>query len=370
MLYENLISRLYRNYTINRLRRTKIRNLVLVLSVFHISAFASFLTTNLATSFYSHVPFVYLILLSYVSNTLLLWLKLQHWPSRSLSAKVLQPAQIMNWLFIFSCWCFLMVDYKVLTLICSMMVLSFMFTNSSFTKSMLLHVCICMIYLLSSYIGYSYFDHPLQLQSELLTVITFFLSVTLIGKVLNKSTLQLRRHADNDNLTKLLNRRAMNIHIHQEHLRSIEVNSISTLVMIDLDNFKLINDEYGHDAGDLVLVHVANVLKNHLRDSDYLSLRGGEEFLGLLVGIKPYQATEVIARALAELNREAVHYQGHLINVSFSAGITELNESVTVESAIQEADKQMYRAKKMGKNTIVSKNQLGPTQGTDLMAAS
>ncbi|MCJ8338256.1 MAG: GGDEF domain-containing protein [Pseudomonadales bacterium] len=187
---------------------------------------------------------------------------------------------------------------------------------------------------------------------------------------MHKSTLQLRRQADIDNLTKLLNRRAMNIHIHQEHLRSIEVNSISTLVMIDLDNFKLINDEYGHDAGDLVLIHVANVLKDHLRDSDYLSRRGGEEFLGLLVGINPYQAQEVIGRALAELNREAIIYNDKKIKVSFSAGISELNESVTVENAIQEADKQMYIAKKMGKNTIVSNNKTADDKRTSFIAVS
>ncbi|EPJ47998.1 MAG: hypothetical protein OFPI_31260 [Osedax symbiont Rs2] len=370
MLYADLINKFYRYDTIKGTRRTRVRNLVLVLSVFHICALVSILTANMAVSFYSYVPFLYLILLSYVSNTLLLWVKLQYWPSRRLSSKVLEPVQILNGLLIFSCWCFLMVDLKVLTLICSMMVLSFMFTNSSFKNSMLLHSCICAIYLLTSYIGYSYFNHPLELQSELLTAITFFLSVTLIGKVLHKSTVQLRRQADIDNLTKLLNRRAMSIHIHQEHLRSIEANSISTLVMIDLDDFKLINDKFGHDAGDLVLVHVAKILKKHIRNTDYLSRRGGEEFLGLLVGINPYQAKEVIARALAELNREGVHYRGNLISVSFSAGITELNAGVTVESAIQEADKQMYRAKKMGKNIIVSKHQLVQNNSNDLLAAS
>jgi len=370
MLYSNLINKFSRYNTINGLRRTKVPSIVLVLSMFHICALISLLTTNIASSFYSYVPFLYLMLLSYISNTILFWVKLQHRSPNSLSSKILQPLQVINWLIIFSWWCFLMVDYKVLTLICSMMVLSFMFSNASLKNSMLLHLCICIIYLMTSFIGYSYFDHPLELNSELLTVITFFLSVTLIGRMLHKSTLQLRRQADSDNLTKLFNRRAMNIHIHQEHLRSIEINSISTLVMIDLDNFKFINDEYGHDAGDLVLVRVANVLKNYLRDSDYLSRRGGDEFLALVVGIKPFQAREVIARALAELNREAFHYQEHLISVSFSAGITELNASVTVESAIQEADKQMYRAKKMGKNTIVSKNQFVQNKSDKYMAAS
>ena len=328
------------------------------------------MTTNISSSYYSYVPFLYLMLLSYVCNIILMWVKLQYQLSSSPFTKIVQPVQIINWLIIFSLWCFLMVEYKVLTLICAMMVLSFMFANSSFRISMSLHLGICLIYMFTSYVGYNYFDHPIDLQSELLTVLTFFLCVTLIGRMLHKSTLQLRRQADIDNLTKLLNRRAMNIHIHQEHLRSIEVNSISTLVMIDLDNFKLINDEYGHDAGDLVLIHVANVLKDHLRDSDYLSRRGGEEFLGLLVGISPYQAQQVIGRALAELNREAIIYNDNMIKVSFSAGISELNESVTVENAIQEADKQMYIAKKMGKNTIVSNNKITEDKRTSFIAAS
>ena len=119
-----------------------------------------------------------------------------------------------------------------------------------------------------------------------------------------------------------------------------------------------------------MLIHVANVLKDHLRDSDYLSRRGGEEFLGLLVGISPYQAQQVIGRALAELNREAIIYNDNMIKVSFSAGISELNESVTVENAIQEADKQMYIAKKMGNNTIVSNNKITEDKRTSFIAAS
>ncbi|MCJ8298709.1 MAG: GGDEF domain-containing protein [Pseudomonadales bacterium] len=120
-----------------------------------------------------------------------------------------------------------------------------------------------------------------------------------------------------------------------------------------MDNFKVINDRFGHAGGDAVLVHVANELQQHLRGTDQLARWGGEEFLALLIGVTPIQAKSVIERALAKLNATPLNYKESSIQVSFSAGISSLNDFASAEAAIQEADRMLYVAKAAGKSRVM-----------------
>ncbi len=126
-----------------------------------------------------------------------------------------------------------------------------------------------------------------------------------------------------------------------------------SIIFLDIDNFKKINDTYGHDAGDTVLQKVAGILHNRLRISDLFGRWGGEEFIIALLG-----ANIETAKAVAEQLREGIEhlkipFKGERLTVTASLGITEYNNEKDLSELINKADKAMYNAKQKGKNRVI-----------------
>ena len=117
--------------------------------------------------------------------------------------------------------------------------------------------------------------------------------------------------------------------------------------MFDIDRFKQVNDTYGHAAGDLVLVKVAEVLSERARASDIVCRYGGDEFVVLLPDTK-FTGAEVFAKsAFEEVLNAGFNDNGKPLDVSISCGVTELVTGDSLESAMGRADEAMYQAKKM-----------------------
>lgn len=157
----------------------------------------------------------------------------------------------------------------------------------------------------------------------------------------------LKDQAMRDPLTGAFNRRHLN-----DFLRNaVERASWATasLLAIDLDNFKTVNDEYGHDIGDAVLVDVARLINQMLRGDDRLFRVGGDEFLIYLPG-----AGMIEARAIANRLRERIESVqfGDLPPLTISAGAAQVGIEDTVESWVQKADASMYDAKRAGRNRV------------------
>lgn len=157
-----------------------------------------------------------------------------------------------------------------------------------------------------------------------------------------------------DCLTSLLNRRAFDIHLHQELERAVRQKYSLFLAMLDVDNFKAYNDKHGHQRGDNVLIFLGETLIECTRNSVDMCFRiGGDEFAILLPQTTAEQAKEVVERILAQYN------QRHFDNTSLSVGITqcERNLSINIEEDLKQikdcADKAMYEAKHKGKGQIV-----------------
>jgi diguanylate cyclase (GGDEF)-like protein len=155
-----------------------------------------------------------------------------------------------------------------------------------------------------------------------------------------------------DGLTGLLNHRAFLDRLHQEFDRSRRYNSILSLILLDVDNFKAVNDTYGHLQGDIVLEGVAHILRNTSRESDVLGRYGGEEFVALLPETNPSQAllkAERIRKAIAsrpfQLNRCAVQ-----VTVSLGVATWPDHQVHVPEDLIRHADAALYRSKSLGKN--------------------
>jgi diguanylate cyclase len=154
-----------------------------------------------------------------------------------------------------------------------------------------------------------------------------------------------------DPLTKTFNRYALH-----EHLRAIlEKDKLSLdifALMIDADNFKLINDKYGHIAGDKVLIFLAKLFKKALRDGDRVYRFGGEEFIVLLNRTDIEGAQLVAERLLALCRNNKPLFQNQQISVTLSIGMTKLKESDTIDTIIERSDTALYRAKNNGKDRL------------------
>lgn len=160
----------------------------------------------------------------------------------------------------------------------------------------------------------------------------------------------LQRLAHQDALTKLSNRLAANERLRQEFLRLKRTGIVYCVLMIDIDHFKGINDTYGHETGDNVLVHFAQILSNGLRATDFTARFGGEEFLAIL----PSTSLEG-AHAIAEKIRQSIQNERFPVvgSVTVSIGIamarpTDANEDV----AVRQADAALYQSKDAGRNTV------------------
>lgn len=154
-----------------------------------------------------------------------------------------------------------------------------------------------------------------------------------------------------DSLTDILNRRAMMQELSKELSRRDRYGYQFSLVMMDVDNFKQINDHYGHDVGDTVLVEITKKIKSKLRDSDLFSRWGGEEFLILM-----RESDALVARnKVEELRRyvEELQLQPQGLRVSASFGVSECNDNCKIKDAIKQADIALYEAKKAGRNRVV-----------------
>ncbi|MDQ7067948.1 MAG: GGDEF domain-containing protein [Sulfurimonas sp.] len=124
--------------------------------------------------------------------------------------------------------------------------------------------------------------------------------------------------------------------------------------MLDIDDFKVINDTFGHVAGDKVIMFIANILRSTLRDGDKVFRYGGEEFVIILNRITPEVCLEVTNRILKLIRSNQLIYKGHPLSVTISIGATQYTNGDTPESIITRADKALYKSKINGKDQMNS----------------
>jgi two-component system cell cycle response regulator len=158
-----------------------------------------------------------------------------------------------------------------------------------------------------------------------------------------------------DGLTGIYNRRYFDMHITQLALKSIGASTSFYLLMLDIDYFKLINDKYGHQAGDEALKKIVNVLRDQIRVTDLLARYGGEEFAIILCDMEIEFALSVAERLRRAIERIEFHVSGVIepFHRTISIGMAAFDGAESVTRLIERADKALYSAKASGRNKIV-----------------
>jgi diguanylate cyclase (GGDEF)-like protein len=187
-------------------------------------------------------------------------------------------------------------------------------------------------------------SRKILIRSTIIGLLTTLIIILFSGFMLNYFHKKLEDAANIDILTKAHNRRAFNNQLEICCYKHERYGTPISIIMIDLDNFKKVNDEFGHKAGDDVLKTVSVLINTVKRPDDFFSRWGGDEFV-ILLESDISQAKALSERILAEQSKSET-------SVTFSIGVTELKDE-DHEAFLKKADEAMYTAKGSGKNRIV-----------------
>jgi len=173
---------------------------------------------------------------------------------------------------------------------------------------------------------------------------------------LSETLAELRRLATRDALTGLLNRRELNRVLEEETDRATRFDRRLSLVLLDLDHFKSVNDQHGHPAGDAVLKEIARRIQAEVREVDRVARYGGEELAMVLIELNHPAAMAVAERLLAVVRQAPVPLEdGGTLAVTASAGVATLPDAAgTVRELIERADRALYAAKLAGRDRVAA----------------
>ncbi|WP_259367989.1 GGDEF domain-containing protein [Colwellia sp. BRX8-9] len=178
---------------------------------------------------------------------------------------------------------------------------------------------------------------------------------------LEKSKSELEKLAFTDHLTGIANRNAFFKQADEELGRARRLSYELGLMMLDLDNFKSINDNYGHDAGDEVLKVISKAMNDCLRKQDTLGRIGGEEFAVIVPGTDKVGMHRLAKRLQASIELQKFSFLGENKKVTVSIGYTKVNQNELFKSALKRADEHLYTAKNNGRNQFITDKEFVPS---------
>jgi len=170
---------------------------------------------------------------------------------------------------------------------------------------------------------------------------------------LSSELVETRQSLHEDSLTGAQNRRGMDAILMREVARAKRNKNRLVVAMLDVDHFKRVNDTYGHDVGDKLLVHLSMIAKSVMRESDALIRYGGEEFLLILSETEQQGASYVMDRLRQVIAKTPLVYDNKKIEVTLSIGMAQLGEGENGHSLVLRADHALYEAKRAGRDRVV-----------------
>ena len=198
--------------------------------------------------------------------------------------------------------------------------------------------------------GVDYMSKPFY-EEELIARIKTHLEIQRLTKALKEQAKQMQYLANTDALTHVANRLKFNAILeHQIALQKRNPQPLS-LIFLDIDFFKRVNDTYGHEVGDTVLITLAKLIKDTIRESDLVARWGGEEFIIVVNGSSAQKVTKLAQKLRALIERHTFEDVGH---ITCSFGISHYKQDDDMHTFLQRADKALYKAKELGRNRVES----------------
>jgi diguanylate cyclase (GGDEF)-like protein len=173
---------------------------------------------------------------------------------------------------------------------------------------------------------------------------------------LNELSKEFEMLATLDPLTQVLNRRGMLDRIDYEVSRSLRDKKVLSFLLVDVDYFKQINDQHGHEMGDIVLMSLCDLFKKTVRSQDSIARWGGEEFLFLLPDTDLKQASQLAEKIRKRTEKEVFKSQGDQLSISISIGVAQVEDYGHARDTIHKTDERLYAAKEQGRNRVIWKD--------------
>ena len=222
------------------------------------------------------------------------------------------------------------------------------------------------------YMGYAtYGDDAFSLKtlSELMSTFSPFVLVgyltTMLSSDIHYARQQIVSASETDELTKLPNMRAFNDLLQKENTRFQRYNKPFSIMMIDIDDLKTVNDRFGHETGNRLIVMAANSINERIRSADVVARYGGDEFIMLLPETDAGQLQELAERIRTAVENTAFDEQGQRVSTTVSIGVASCpTDAVSSKDLIHKADSALYRSKRAGRNrtTLWRQDQDGTAQ--------
>ncbi len=205
-----------------------------------------------------------------------------------------------------------------------------------------------------SFIPFSYMTYKANDFGMFIDVVLLSLALADRMKMTQEKKLIAEKEAKTDIVTGLFNRRAYYEISNMEYQRLLRHQRVLSVIMFDLDHFKNINDNYGHDTGDMVLKSAASIVEELIREYDYAFRMGGDEFLLLLPETNEKQASLLAERMRTKIeNQKLVDKNNNKLFITASFGIAQYTQNDTsIETVTRRADEALYQAKKAGRNRV------------------
>jgi diguanylate cyclase (GGDEF)-like protein len=219
-------------------------------------------------------------------------------------------------------------------------------------------ISVLMFYPNNEWLGTTYtFEFKSRLIYSFLTVSCLFAFYEYVRQSsfirIQEMSQKFEKQAMRDPLSGLLNRRGMRVKLQDEFERSQRYNNELTVMMCDIDNFKRVNDQYGHDKGDEIIKSLGAVFKSGLRRQDSLARWGGEEYLFLLPETNGSQGMQLAEKLRTKIEKEQYTHEYKNFSVTVSIGLHQIVVTDTINQAITKADTNLYKAKEQGRNRCI-----------------
>ncbi len=224
-----------------------------------------------------------------------------------------------------------------------LLIILFISVNTAFLGISAVNIIIFFLFILALFVYFYEFHSRSQKETEIM---------------------KLKNSNVKDHLTRLYNRRYLDKLLAKIHEESVKRNIPFSVIMLDIDHFKKINDDYGHDKGDEVLKAFADILARTVRTEDYAARFGGEEFMVLLINSVLTDAVMVAFRIKTAIAKEKIKDVGY---ITVSMGVIEAGEKLdeNVEDIVKHVDELLYAAKESGRNRIIARGKERMVEITD-----